>query len=133
MDSLRRLAARLTGSLVCAVALTAPLAGQDQTRVDETIRAERFVAPPDPIASAVLAPRHLNVSLTDPSPDRTRFLNEIGDGPVTMAVFSKPFHELGGLFVDYRANRNRTLTIRNNVGLEILSGTGAPKVVVAVP
>ena len=33
-----------------------------------------------------------------------------------MKTFSKPFHELGGVFIDYKANRARALTIRNNVG-----------------
>jgi dipeptidyl aminopeptidase/acylaminoacyl peptidase len=61
------------------------------------------------------------------------FVNEIGDGPVTMDVFSKPFHELGGLFIDFRANRNRTLTIRNNVGLQLVSATTGEKVTVKVP
>lgn len=100
---------------------------------DEMLRTETFVRPPDPLSSAVLAPRHLNVSVNNLSNDRLWFVNEIGDGPVTMDVFSKPFHELGGLFVDFRANRNRTLTIRNGVGLQLVSATTGNKVPVQVP
>lgn len=100
---------------------------------DEVIKSELYVRPPDPVSSAVLAPRYLNVSVNNLSADRMWFINEIGDGPVTMDVFSKPFHELGGLFVDFRANRNRTLTIRNNVSLQLISATNGNKVNVQVP
>ena len=44
----------------------------------------------------------------------------MGDGPVTMDVFSKLFHELGGQFIDYAANRSRRLTTRNNAGIEVI-------------
>ena len=52
----------------------------------------------------MLAPRHLNVSLNTLSPDKW-FLNEIGDGPTSIAVYSRPFDELGGVFIDFKANR----------------------------
>lgn len=130
--------ARLAPVAIVAVLAVWPLSLGAQApdrswNVDSIIRTERFVAPPDQVASAVLAPRHLNVTLSGLSPDRTRFLNEVGDGPVTMEVFSKPFHELGGLFVDYRANRSRTLTIRSSVGLEIISAVDGSKVAVQLP
>ena len=38
-----------------------------------------------------------------------------------MKTFSKPFHELGGVFIDFKANRARALTIRNNVGIQLIS------------
>jgi dipeptidyl aminopeptidase/acylaminoacyl peptidase len=110
--------------------------GQSPSRpwnTDSVIKTERFVAPPDAVADAVLAPRHLNVTLSEPSPDKRWFLREVGDGPVTMDVFSKPFHELGGLFIDFRANRNRTLTIRNNVAIELISATDGARVSVQIP
>jgi tRNA(fMet)-specific endonuclease VapC len=94
---------------------------------DKILQQEGYVSPPDEIVSAVLAPRHLNVSLANISPDKKWFLNEIGDGPVVMSVFSKPFHELGGVFVDFKANRSRTLTIRNYVGIQVISATDGSK------
>jgi len=48
----------------------------------------------------------------------------IGDGPVLMKTFSKPFDELGGVFIDFKANRARSLTINNNVGIQIISAAG---------
>ena len=50
-----------------------------------------------------------------------------------MDVFSKPFHELGGQFIDYAANRSRRLTTRNNVGIEVISATDGSKVQIEVP
>lgn len=90
-------------------------------RENPVLTAKEFVAPPDLIAEAALAPRWLNVELSDPNADRTWFLDEVGDGPVDMATFSKPFHELGGEFIDYRANRDRRFTIRSNVGIDLYS------------
>ncbi|MGQ0640586.1 MAG: S9 family peptidase [Gemmatimonadaceae bacterium] len=139
MTFLRSDAARSTWRAILAVALAAtPVLAQNVQNgramsTDEMIRSEAFVRPPDPLTSAVLAPRHLNVSVNNLSVDRMWFLNEIGDGPVTMDVFSKPFHELGGLFIDFRANRNRNLTIRNNVSLQLVSATNGHQVTVQVP
>ena len=44
---------------------------------------KNFVAPTNDIAEMVLAPRYLNVTLTNVSPDKKWFFHEIGDGPVT--------------------------------------------------
>ena len=82
---------------------------------------------------AVLAPRYRNVTLTNASPDKKWFIDEVGDGPVTMAVFSKPFHELGGLFVDYQANRARPLTIRNNAGIQVISAADGSTKAIQIP
>ena len=116
------------GSLAAQATPTQPVSA-----IDQAIRAEGFVTPPGSIAEAVLAPRHLNANLTEINADRTKFLREVGDGPVTMAVFSKPFHELGGLFIDFAANRSRPLTIRSNVGLEIISATDGSRLAVGLP
>src|SRR5688572_21438103 len=100
---------------------------------DEIIARETYATPPPELADAVLAPRHLNVSLTNISPDKKWFLTEVGDGPVVMKTFSKPFHELGGVFVDYRANRARALTIRNNVGIQLISVADGSKKTIQLP
>ena len=111
-----------------------PSGAQGQTwDRDQILTAEGYQRPPETIAEAVLAPWYLNVTLSEANAAKTLFLNEIGDGPVTMDVFSKPFHELGGLFIDFAANRDRTLTIRNNVGIEIISAVNGAKTPVQVP
>lgn len=93
---------------------------------DAILNQEGYVAPPAEIADAVLAKRYLNVSLTNLSPDKKWSLFQVGDGPVVMKTFSKPFDELGGVFIDFKANRLRTLTITNGVGIDVISTeTGA--------
>ena len=67
---------------------------------DKVLTHEGYVAPPNELADAVLAPREMNVTLSNPSPDKKWFLDDIGDGPVPMTIFSKPFDELGGVFID---------------------------------
>src|SRR4029079_14828582 len=89
--------------------------------------------PPKDLADAVLAPRYLNVALTNASPDKKWFVDEIGDGPVVMKTFSKPFHELGGQFIDFKANRPRALTIRNNAGIQIIPGADGSKKLTQLP
>lgn len=103
------------------------------TWADKILQQETYATPPQEVAAAVLAPRDQNVSLANLSPDKKWFLNEVGDGPVPMATFSKPFHELGGVFVDFRANRARALTIRNNVSIQIISAADGSKRSLALP
>src|SRR4051812_8010155 len=123
--------------VVPVVAALAPLSlvaqsGGGQTP-DDILKQQTYQTPPKDLADAVLVPRYLNVALTNASPDKKWFLDEIGDGPVVMKTFAKPFHELGGQFIDYKANRARALTIRNNVGIQIISATDGAKKQVQLP
>ena len=127
-----------TGEMVLFAVLTflLPLGVSAQTgnwNPQEILAAKQWVAPPANVAEAVLAPRYLNVTLNEISADRNWFVHEIGDGPVNMDRFSRPFDELGGLFIDFAGNRNRTLTIRSNAGLEVISATDGRKVTIQVP
>ncbi len=130
---------------VLALALPLSIAAQEQTRnaapkaqapetwADRVIKQDGYATPPPELASAVLAPRHLNVSIGSLNADKTWSLDEIGDGPVVMTTFSKPFHELGGVFIDHKANRSRTLTIRNNVGIQLISTADGAKKAIQIP
>ncbi len=100
---------------------------------EQIIQQETYAKPPKEILDAVMAPRYLNVSLGNLSPDRQWFLHEISDGPVQMPLFSKPFHDLGGEFIDYKGNRDRNLTIRSNVGIEIISAKDGSKRAIQIP
>ncbi len=100
---------------------------------DDILKQESYQTPPRELVDAVTAPRYLNVSLTNASPDKKWFLDEVGDGPVVMKTFSKPFHELGGLFIDFKANRARPLTVRNNVGIQIISAASGTKKLIQLP
>ncbi|MEJ2203182.1 MAG: prolyl oligopeptidase family serine peptidase [Gemmatimonadota bacterium] len=100
---------------------------------EEILAAKEWVTPPGEIAEAVLAPRYLNADLTSISPDRAWFIHEVGDGPVTMDRFSRPFDELGGVFIDFHANRDRSLTTRTNVGIQTISAIDGRVVDIEVP
>jgi dipeptidyl aminopeptidase/acylaminoacyl peptidase len=107
--------------------------GASRPTPDDILKQESYQTPAKELADAVTATRYLNVSLTTASPDKKWFLDEIGDGPVLMKTFSKPFHELGGLFIDYKANRARPLTVRNNVGVQLISATDGTKKTIQLP
>src|SRR6188768_4226534 len=100
---------------------------------DKVLTHEGYVMPPPELAAAVLAPREMNVTLGNPSPDRKWFLDEIGDGPVPMTIFGKPFDELGGVFIDFRANRLRSVTLRNTIGLQLISAADGSRKTLATP
>jgi len=103
------------------------------TWADKIINQEGYTTPPPELAAAVLAPRWQNVSLGNLSADKKWFLSQIGDGPVPMSTFSKPFDELGGVFIDAKANRARALTISNNAGIQIVSAADGTKKPIAIP
>ena len=132
-----RLAARLFPALLIALlplTLMAQASGQQPGQwADDILKQDQYATPPKELADAVLAPRHLNVALTNLSPDKKWFVHEVGDGPVPMRTFAKPFHELGGVFVDYRANRARSLTVRNNIGIQFISAADGSKRIVQLP
>ena len=111
--------------LAVFLARTAPAqdtnAGVDAAR--EVLAKEAYVRPPDVIAKLVTAPRHLNVSLTQPSPDRRHFLKEQSEGLPTVSAFGKPHLYFGGLQVDPAANRARALTSRGATGLSLVDAT----------
>jgi dipeptidyl aminopeptidase/acylaminoacyl peptidase len=121
----------LGATFVAALAIAAPAQAQ---RDPQAVLADKsFVTPPADIAEMALAPRYLNASLTNVSPDKRWFIHEIGDGPVTMDRFSRDFDELGGVFIDYQANRHRNMTIRTNVGINLISAADGSVVEVDVP
>jgi hypothetical protein len=113
----------LAPTLLLTLAL--PVSAQQQ-ELDAAITRETFLTPPQEIADAILAPRHLNVTLGNPSPDRTHFLRQQSEGLPSMASFAKPFYRLGGMQIDWRANRSRQFTVRGGEGFDLIDWkTGA--------
>ncbi len=123
----------LRSALVVAVILVVaslPVYAQDQ---DTILATEAFIRPPDKIAEAVLAPRHLNIALGNPSPDGRFFVQQQGDGPPSMATFAKPFYRLGGDQIDWQANRARELTQRNGKTLVVTDAVSGATTTIQVP
>ncbi|HEX6313427.1 MAG TPA: hypothetical protein VFZ73_01150, partial [Gemmatimonadaceae bacterium] len=114
---------------------TQPLQAQDANAASieaakEVLAKESYVRPPEVIQKLVTAPRHLVVSLTQPSPDRRYFLKEQSEGLPSVTAFGKPHIYFAGLQVDPPANRARSLTTRGASGLSVIDATtGAPTVI----
>jgi dipeptidyl aminopeptidase/acylaminoacyl peptidase len=121
--------------VVCAaLALTGGLTSAALAQQDvEALTKEGYLMPPAEIAEAVLAPRHLNVSLGNPSPDRKYFLRSQSEGMPTLESFARPHYNLGGVFIDYRANRARNLTTRGSAGFDLISWADGKVTEIQVP
>lgn len=91
---------------------------------DSILKAEGYLTPPDTIMQAALAPRWLNFSYSNANADGSWFLQTVSDGLPGIAAYSKPYHELGGQFIDFAAHRSRSLTTRNSAGLRLRSLDG---------
>ncbi|HEX9894655.1 MAG TPA: prolyl oligopeptidase family serine peptidase [Gemmatimonadales bacterium] len=110
---------------------TSPPAGTRVAPRDESpiaaakalLATDGYIRPPDEIARLVTAPRHLNVALTQLSPDRRWFLREKHAGMPSVTSFGKFRHYFAGLQVDPKANRARVLTTRGASGLELIEAT----------
>jgi len=135
---MNRAAIRRSGAgvalLLCAGMLVLPCTPRGVLHAQNGVLSEEgYATPPAEIADFVLAPRHENVSVREPSPDRTRFARLVADGLPRLADYARPYHNLGGLEIDPAANRARSLTKGNTVGLEIISFEDGGRVRVEVP
>ena len=72
----------------------------------EVLAKETYVKPPEIVERIVTAPRN-NVAFTNPSPDKKYFLKTESEGLPSIDAFGKPHYRLGGVEIDYKANRAR--------------------------
>jgi dipeptidyl aminopeptidase/acylaminoacyl peptidase len=137
--SARRPLLRLLSVSIVALALPAAAHAQNAEQAnaiaaDKALLAkETYQMPPAEIAKLVTAPRHLNVSLGQPSPDRRLFLKQESEGLPSVQAFGKPHNYYAGLQVDPKANRARTLTTRGGVGLSLIDATTGKSTSIVVP
>ena len=121
-------------ALAVLVLAAAPVAAQQSIEADKALLAtERYVRPPAEVERLITAPRQLNATLTQQSPDRTHFLALHGEGLGNAVKFGKPHYYLGGLQVDYKANRVRSFTTRGEASVEIVDGVSGARVTVQAP
>ena len=131
-------ATRTSLSLLLAVSGTGQLAAQDRTKADgndgaSILTRETYVRPAAEVERLVLAPRYLNVTLANQSPNRRLFVKVQSDGMPTVQLFGKPWYNLAGFQVDPKANRARVLTTRAGTGLEIIDAVTGRSTPVDVP
>ena len=130
LDRPRRWSARLAAVATIVVAL--PLGAQnDAQRQDwnpqQILRTEAFVKPPADVERIITAPR-VDISFTSPSPDRRWFLRATGPDRGDIAQYGKPHIILGGLQIDTRAARARSMTTSTRTGLALVDPrTGATR------
>src|SRR3954465_4438623 len=119
----------------CA-AYALPLAAQNVTQQGwnpkEVLAKETYVKPPEIVERIVTAPRN-NVSFTNPSPDKKYFLKAESEGLPSIEVFGKPHYRLGGVEIDYKANRARALTTRGSIGLTLIDPTNGAQRTIETP
>lgn len=137
------LARGVPGLAVLLALSVAPLAAQGRSNSTQAaaqvaadldlLAKETYVEPPPEIAKLVTAPRYQNVLLTQASPDRTHFLKQESEGLPSLQAFGKFHYYFGGLQVDPKANRARSLTTRGASGLSLIDATTGRSTTVQTP
>jgi dipeptidyl aminopeptidase/acylaminoacyl peptidase len=95
----------------------------------QVLRTEKYVHPPALIERIITAPR-VDISFTNASPDRKWFLRTVGPERGDVKFYGKAHINLAGLQIDTLANRARTVTMRDDRGIEIVDGrTGTVKAI----
>lgn len=79
-----------------------------------------YLTPPPTILEGATAAYYKNFTPGPISPDGKRFFYLIRDGMPPLSALAKPHDNLGGVQVDWQANRSRTMTTRSDVGIEVV-------------
>ena len=98
----------------------------------EVLKVERYVRPPATIERIVLASR-TDIAFDAPNADRSWFLRTTGKERGSVAAYGKPHIYLGGLVIDERANRARSLTTSNATGLVLVNPRTGESRTIQVP
>lgn len=83
------------------------------------LRAETYIKPPANIERMVMTPR-VDISFTNQSPDHRWFLRATGADRGDIKAYGAPHLWLGGLQVDTRANRARSVTTSTRTGIDLV-------------
>ncbi len=102
-----------------ALAAQAPIGHSDH----DLLSTETYVRPPAVVERIIMAPR-TDITFSQPSPDRTRFLKTTGLDRGDVAQFGKPHVYLGGVQIETKANRARILTTSTRLGLVVVDPRG---------
>jgi hypothetical protein len=92
---------------------------QESWNPDEIIKKEGWVRPPAVVERIITAPR-TDISFTLQSPDRKWFVRTAMPDRGDIRDYGKPHIYLGGLVVDVKANRARSMTMRAGTALTLV-------------
>ncbi len=101
--------------------------------VAQTPAEETYLTPRKEIAEAAGAPYYKNIAAGPLNVEGTKFLILQRDGMPPLSALAKPHYNLGGLQIDFKANRNRNLTTRSAAGLTIFEIATKRQVAVSFP
>jgi dipeptidyl aminopeptidase/acylaminoacyl peptidase len=108
------------GLLSTGVSAQAPIqAASPSWDAQQILRTEKYVHPPALIERVITAPR-VDISFTSPSPDRKWFLRIVGPERGDLKYYGKGHINLAGLQIDTLANRARTVTMKDDRGIELV-------------
>ena len=129
----RRAAACLAAALVVATpALVQAQNANAGWDAQQILRTESFVKPPENLVRMITTPR-VDISFTNASPDRRWFLRATGSDRGDIKAYGAPHIWLGGVQVDTRANRARSLTTSNRNGLTLVDPKTGTTRAISVP
>ena len=131
----RRLLSAVAFSAATSAALSAAVTGSlvaQGWNPQEILKTEAYVRPPANVEKMILAPR-TDISFTAPSPDRKWFLKASGNDRGDIQDYGKSHVYLGGLQVDTKANRNRSLTTSTRHGLYLVDPKGGATKTIDTP
>ena len=129
----RRVASRLATALIVATpALVQAQNANAGWDAQQILRTESFVKPPENLVRIITTPR-VDISFTNASPDRRWFLRATGSDRGDIKAYGAPHVWLGGVQVDTRANRARSLTTSNRNGLTLVDPTTGTTRAISVP
>src|SRR5688500_11001740 len=114
--SVRRLSVRAAISLA---SLPAFAIAQDSWNPEEVLKKEGWVKPPAVVERIITAPRP-DISFSLQSPDRKWFVRTAMTDRGDIRDYGKPHIYLGGLVVDVKANRARSMTMRAGTALTLV-------------
>ncbi|QYK53693.1 MAG: S9 family peptidase [Fimbriimonadaceae bacterium] len=100
---------------------------------DDVLKAEGYIRPSSLIEDAALAPWHLNVTGGSKNASNEWMIVNVSGGLTPLAWLGAPHYNLGGIQVDSVAMRDRNMTMRGTVGLDIMKLSDGSRKSVSLP
>lgn len=100
---------------------------------DDILKAEGYIRPSSLIEDAALAPWHLNVTGGAKNASNELMIVNVSGGLTPLAWLGAPHYNLGGIQVDSVAVRDRNMTMRGTVGLDIMKLSDGSRKSVPLP
>lgn len=110
-----------------------PATGGADNPNQRTLRNESFIRPPALVEQAVMAPWHLNASVSNLDAKSERWIQTTRDGLPKLADLASPSVNIAGLQIHLGSEASRALISRRASGLTIHSLAGGKSVKVEVP